>query len=296
MRRTYARKRPRPGAVAPPSGDIVARSPVAALQGARRRLFARPRTVGAARDAAASRPRSWAASSSASSIASTDGPGKVQAFLDLGESGVPRECAKCGMAYTPGLAEDEREHRAHCKAATGLVAFPASMTGARVRWQRAAAGEIGLLRVTAADPRPLRARCDALRRRVIDALGSYAASEGTAPAVYVVLDARRLAVACALVCGVARAGRAVQPGPGAGYSMGADFSRTAPAPVAVTHVWVHPDHRRLGLATAAVDEARRTYCLHGPVPRAEVAFSQPTEAGWRFAAAFTGRDDFAIFS
>lgn len=303
MRRTYARKRPRPGASGPSSGDAVARSPLAALQGARRRLFARPRTVGAARDAASARPRRFTGSTGATSIEATHTPRKLQSFLDLGESGVPRECAKCGMAYTPGLAEDERDHRAHCKAATGLIAFPSSLTGARVRWRRVAGGEFGFLRVDAADPRPLRARCDALRRRVVEALGSYAASEGTAPAAYIVLDARRLAVACALVCGVQRAGRALPVAAnaandvlGATADMGADFARVAPAPVGVTHVWVHASHRRRGLASAAVDEARRTYCLHGPVPRAAVAFSQPTEAGWRFAAAFTGKEDFAIFA
>ena len=53
--------------------------------------------------------------------------------------------------------------------------------------------------------------------------------------------------------------------------------------------------RRRGVATRLVDCARRHLVYGFAVPAAQVAFSQPTPRGQRFAARYTGRDTFLVY-
>jgi hypothetical protein len=63
-------------------------------------------------------------------------------------------------------------------------------------------------------------------------------------------------------------------------------------PVGVLRLWVAGRHRRRGVATAAVDAARHDGL--GAVPKCMVAFSEPTEAGMAFAAAYAGTEPFVF--
>jgi N-acetyltransferase len=64
----------------------------------------------------------------------------------------------------------------------------------------------------------------------------------------------------------------------------------------VRKIWLAPASRGRGLAHALLDTARShfVYGAHA-VPRAQVAFSQPTRAGAALARSYTGRDDFLVY-
>ena len=53
-------------------------------------------------------------------------------------------------------------------------------------------------------------------------------------------------------------------------------------------IWVSAAHRRRGLAHRMLDAARRNFAYGAvlKVPLGEVAFSQPTQDGFRFASAY----------
>lgn len=67
------------------------------------------------------------------------------------------------------------------------------------------------------------------------------------------------------------------------------------ADMGVSQVWVHPDFRRRGVASRLLDTARKHLVYGCTVPTERVAFSQPTEAGWAFAARYTGTERFLIY-
>ncbi len=88
-------------------------------------------------------------------------------------------------------------------------------------------------------------------------------------------------------------------GKGAGAHRGApaplpDVStmRLADSPVGVSlgvaQVWVHPSHRRSGVGSALLDAAREHAVYAYTVPKAELAFSQPTSDGYALAATYLG--------
>lgn len=56
-----------------------------------------------------------------------------------------------------------------------------------------------------------------------------------------------------------------------------------PAAVGIRRLWVHPRHRRSGVATALLEAVRRNTAFGSVLPATMVAFSSPTEAGARFA-------------
>lgn len=67
-----------------------------------------------------------------------------------------------------------------------------------------------------------------------------------------------------------------------------DRSRPGRAALGVRMVWVSAEHRRRGLASRLLDAARANVVQCYVAPRAQVAFTQPTEAGAALAAAYVG--------
>ncbi|RYG55576.1 hypothetical protein EON66_04960 [archaeon] len=63
----------------------------------------------------------------------------------------------------------------------------------------------------------------------------------------------------------------------------------------VAQVWVHADWRRRGVARKLLDNARAHAVPGMVVPPAQLAFSQPTTAGWQLAAAYTQSEQIWVY-
>lgn len=72
--------------------------------------------------------------------------------------------------------------------------------------------------------------------------------------------------------------------------------KPVPCVLGVSQVWTHPRFRRQRVAWRLLDVARERAQFNFVVPRAEVAFSQPTQAGRALAKRFTATDNFLVYS
>lgn len=65
---------------------------------------------------------------------------------------------------------------------------------------------------------------------------------------------------------------------------------TYPVFMSIDRIWVHRDHRRVGIATALADEAREHFVQGMPLSKKQIAFSRPTEMGYEFARKYCGEE------
>mmetsp|Transcript_19683 Transcript_19683/g.19781 ORF Transcript_19683/g.19781 Transcript_19683/m.19781 type:complete len:285 (+) Transcript_19683:263-1117(+) len=61
-------------------------------------------------------------------------------------------------------------------------------------------------------------------------------------------------------------------------------------------VWTHETSRLEGIARRLLDWARKSYCFSTVYSQDQIAFSQPTLTGQKFAFAYTGSDEIRVFS
>ncbi|GBF89069.1 N-acetyltransferase [Raphidocelis subcapitata] len=85
------------------------------------------------------------------------------------------------------------------------------------------------------------------------------------------------------------------PAPGPSRVLCIDRSRPARAALGVRMVWVSAEHRRRGVASRLLDAARSNMVQCYVAPRAQAAFTQPTEAGAALAAAYVGPQGWLIY-
>ncbi|BDA40851.1 probable N-acetyltransferase ESCO1 [Coccomyxa sp. Obi] len=74
-----------------------------------------------------------------------------------------------------------------------------------------------------------------------------------------------------------------------------DESAAKEAACGVRVIWVSVEARLQGIATKLLDTARSTFVSGCIIPRQELAFSQPTEQGRRFATSYTGCSSFLVY-
>jgi hypothetical protein len=74
-----------------------------------------------------------------------------------------------------------------------------------------------------------------------------------------------------------------------------DRSRPVRATVGVRMVWVSPDMRRRGVASRLLDAARSNMVQCYVAPRAQLAFTHPTEGGVGLAGAYVGPQGWLIY-
>ena len=64
-----------------------------------------------------------------------------------------------------------------------------------------------------------------------------------------------------------------------------------PALVGISRIWTSRQHRRKGIASALLQAARCNFLFGMEIPKASVAFSQPSESGGALARAWYGEND-----
>ena len=133
--------------------------------------------------------------------------------------------------------------------------------------------------------------------------GAMEEALGTAPGwlrdhttgTMVVYVSNRLTVAAALVERLPADARVQRYGSGGESGDGRVYN--PPPPVCcIRGVWVVAGRRRQGLAARVLDAARGALIPGYIASRGEVAFSQPTVAGAKLAAAYCGREAFAVYT
>ena len=64
----------------------------------------------------------------------------------------------------------------------------------------------------------------------------------------------------------------------------------------IRHVWVSKNARRSGVATALVDAARQRFSCGSLVKKSDIAFSQPTNDGLRFAFGYVRKESILSYA
>jgi N-acetyltransferase len=65
--------------------------------------------------------------------------------------------------------------------------------------------------------------------------------------------------------------------------------------VGVSRMWVHDNHRKLGIATKLMDSLRKSFIFGYIIPKEMVAFSQPTNLGAIFALNYLNNNQFLVY-
>lgn len=254
-----------------------------------------------------------------------------QLYLDFGQRDFGcTVCDRCGMAYAVGEPEDEKKHAVFCKravaaAASGVLvprcselraveqrpdgliaALPAGAESGKwaslvLSLQSAMGEDLGMFRSSAGE--------GGTRRYFLFIKGQHAvgcisverirlAHRVLVDGVPVAPDTTPAPSAAAVPSATpAPSSEHDAPVPGHAAARFTVGNAEVPATLGVCQVWVHAAHRRQHVATQLLDAARR-HALYGfpPVPVQECAFSQPTESGRAFAAAYCGTEEFLVYS
>lgn len=220
----------------------------------------------------------------------------TQTYLDLGQRSFARviECAECGLAYTHGEEADEAAHRLHHRRMKQGVHVRGALACRKVLAELSDGGCIVALH---ANDGP-----DALRKldEIKALLDAELCSTPTLPEglrAFIYLEARtgRL-LGCAITEPLTRAFGAVPPDDAADEGIITHDGVARTALCGISHIWTDRRCRRKGIARALLDCIREHFAMGFQLPIDQLAFSQPTAAGRRLAAAYTGTESFSIYA
>ncbi|CEG38157.1 Protein involved in establishing cohesion between sister chromatids during DNA replication [Plasmopara halstedii] len=193
----------------------------------------------------------------------------TQSYIDVGQRdfGKHVNCKKCGLLYTAGEEEDEREHEKFCKRMTRGIAFFKWKTE---RVLKTFPGTLGrILEIRNDDPM-------SHVRKLLEIKKDHQ--------VVGCINVSRITKAYLLEKSASKPDISKEKA----IALADDSALTAstilkPAVVGVCQLWVHPLFRRQSIASRMVDVAREksVYGMH--VSKNLVAFAQPTRNGLQFA-------------
>jgi N-acetyltransferase len=234
---------------------------------------------------------------------------KLQMFLDLGQKGFGKsnQCRHCSLVYLIGDDEDEKEHNKYCKEMKSGIPF--TSVGKYCALANLPNGN----KIVSVPVRALsNDKCLAnMAKNMHDDFGFDVStldslSEDACIGVFVYVS-NGFVVGCIVHEHVARRS-IVRLNRGSRVSDLDVKSISAPASVievkldierktissdpdyvlGVRYLWVQSQHRRIGVGCALMDATRKSAVFGTIVPKSELAFSQPTEAGISFAFAYAG--------
>ncbi|XXQ32075.1 N-acetyltransferase ESCO zinc-finger domain-containing protein [Plasmodiophora brassicae] len=219
-----------------------------------------------------------------------DGGGKrlVQMRLDVGQASIgSTRCPDCDMMYMKGEPQDDKQHAVYHASIVEGVAFTQQKSQI-VDLLDGPRDSFALYRVHVGlqQQRPRGSIEQIIRRAQRDLGMDCEAPLQFAPGhqlFFVVATKSNRVAACAVCRPLTKAYV-----PDEANIRAAPSERNAvPARLGVDVIWVHGRQRRKKLASWLLDTARQHLTFGLPVPVAQVAFSQPTEAGAAFARSYT---------
>lgn len=177
---------------------------------------------------------------------------KQQLVLDLGQKSLRHfECAECGFVGNP---TDAATHRKVCTSQGVLFSGGRVVVDARIRIVDTESPELEAVARVAGMGRTKRAFLAILKRRVIGCVF-----------VETVSEAFRLKSIDPIVC----------------------YDDPVSVQLGVNTLWVHPSHRRKGIAKRLIDALRRYAFFGHVIPLSKLAFSHPTKDGFDFLQTLT---------
>lgn len=214
----------------------------------------------------------------------------AQVFLDCGQQNWGQVlCSKCGTLYVPGVQEDTKMHEKMCKPiALGVVWNTQQQQKVVWRGEDTATATAStcttILIIHPSEQSKYKAKLSQILAIVENDLGMQSSSSSTSSTANTIL----LYLKNQRVVGFV----SVQPVT-VGYRLLTLYERdTDPVQclLGVAVLWTHSSVRQQGIATKLVDMARGHAIFGMQVPKSELAFSSPTEAGWAFAKQYIGND------
>lgn len=208
-----------------------------------------------------------------------------QVYLDCGQSDLGQSiCAKCGMLYVPGVAEDVQAHTKICRERCEGISWR-SVQGQRIH---SVDGDSSITSITISKSKPkLSSVLEEVYEQVVQDLGM----DGTASlAGYTLwLFLRKHRVVGFLATQPVSTAYLLSDDDHGSLALGSSVT-TAPIKVmlGVAILWTHDRFRQQGVATKLVTAARNHSFFGMRVPTNKVAFSTPTQAGWSFAKKYFG--------
>jgi N-acetyltransferase len=188
--------------------------------------------------------------------------------LDCGQKDLcTKTCPHCGMTYMYKLEEDTRAHEKFCKQ-KAYIEFKGWKTEKVVLCQDL----IRIIEISSDEPKPHLKKLEEIHTMIDQELGSPEITGDFKTYVYIsdkkihgCLIAERIDTG--YVCEnneITKEGR--------------------PALCGISRIWVHPAHRRTGIARKLIETCRYHFIYGFAVPIDQIAFSQPTNDGKAFAS------------
>ncbi|EQC26613.1 hypothetical protein SDRG_15553 [Saprolegnia diclina VS20] len=201
-----------------------------------------------------------------------------QRFLDLGQADLgQRTCPACGFLYMTGVDADEKAHARFCK----KIAAGVTISGWKNERLHLTQGQNRILELRGDDPAAQIKKLRQIKAVLDDTLGIIDETEFFARRHFIYV-AKDNVVGC--VC--AEAVTTAFPYATTSGVITIDTKQPRDVLVGVSHMWVHPRHRREGIAKALLDVVRQKFTYGMTIPTAQVAFSQPTADGMAFGARY----------
>jgi N-acetyltransferase len=72
-------------------------------------------------------------------------------------------------------------------------------------------------------------------------------------------------------------------------------STTVASTCGISRIWVHPMYRKQGIARMLLDHVRRNFVFGSELSIDDLAFSQPTQAGFQLGCQYFNRSDFPVY-
>ena len=224
-----------------------------------------------------------------------DSPKRHQAVIDAGQKKIgANQCGLCGMVYTINLPHDQEQHAAYHKRFLDSVKFNgwknervvASFTNGRI------------LKILPSDPKYAVKKVNEICS-VIDAdLGfenHINFSTSTSKIIYLFITDSRQVAGCVVAEPISHAFRLLtSASENHAVSTCARFSE--PAACGVSRIWTYYPYRRRGIATRLVDALRSTFVLGAFVQINQIAFSDPTADGIKFASHYCKTESFLTYN
>eukprot|EP00474_Spongospora_subterranea_P002846 CRZ03304.1 hypothetical protein [Spongospora subterranea] len=212
----------------------------------------------------------------------------VQTCLDVGQSSLgSKTCDICQMVYNAGDPNDEWDHRRHHdKFVFGIDMHSILSCHYIDCLTRYTTDHFKIVRVRSPFSAKIREIIKLARSDLgmIDDPTSIIAQE-----IFIAISPSNRAIGCAVIEPISLAYIADQ-------SARVQTSESAPVRVGIDLIWVLSSHRRKGIGSSLLDAIREHFAYGLPIQYKEVAFSQPTQPGARFARKYIHPNPLLVYS
>ncbi|KAL3937488.1 MAG: hypothetical protein SGBAC_007425 [Bacillariaceae sp.] len=209
----------------------------------------------------------------------------AQVFIDCGQKNFGQVvCPKCGFGYVPGVTEDDKIHKQVCKEISDGVTWN-STSHCKIINRNSDANKSCVVQIRPAEIKRHKSRLEKVLRIVEQDLGMHASEAmitTNGGSIFLYLQDQKV-VGYLGVNSISWAYRM--------FNLYERETKPISCMLGVAVLWTHPRVRKQGIATKLVDAARENAVFGIVVARSKLAFSSPTEAGWKFAKTYCGNEE-----